>query len=454
VVTPLDNPSPDLVGLLRPEVTGLPRSLWSASPEAVLIPLVQAGRIDTLPALQDLMVTLMLAEADPPAGAGPAGNLFLARVDRLLDMGALDPAQSMLEAADTEQSEVFRRWFDISLLTGTEDAACAMLRGRPVLAPTYPARIFCLARNGDWGAAALTLSTARALDEVSEEEEALLARFLDPELFEGSAPLPPPSRPSPLVFRMREAIGESLPTAGLPRAFAHADLRSTAAWRNQIEAAERLTRYGALSETVVMTLYGMRKPAASGGIWDRAAAIQALEAALATGDETALDAALPRAWDAAKAARIEVAFARVFGEQLLAAMPEDALVRRIAFLSPVYETAALNMEPRTDQEKLHVAVARGDTSVLDATRFAAQPRIMAVISAFADPTPAPPEPMAGQIAAGQLGEALLRALAAFSQGIDGDVAAVTDGLAVLRAVGMEDVARRTALQYLILERPS
>lgn len=453
-VTPLDRPSPDAVGLLRPEVTGLPRSLWQASPETVLIPLVQAARIDTLPAIQELMVTLMLAEADPPAGAGPSGNLFLARVDRLLDMGALEPAQEMLQAADLEQAEVFRRWFDISLLTGTEDAACVMVRDRPVLAPTYPARIFCLARNGDWAAAALTLNTARALDEITAEEEALLARFLDPDLFEDMPPLPPPTRTSPLVFRMREAIGESLPTAGLPRAFAHADLRNTAAWRNQIEAAERLNRYGAVSETVVMTLYGLQRPAASGGVWDRAAAIQSLQAALEAEDAFALAAALPEAWEAARGARIEVAFARVFAEPLLEWLPADPLTREIAYLSPLYESAALAMEPANASEQLHSAIARGDPAGLDPAAYSAMPQARAIIAAFADPAAPVPEPMASQIAAGQLGEALLRAMSAFSQGIDGDVAAITDALAVLRAVGMEDVARRAALQYLIIDRPA
>ena len=119
-VTALDAPSPDAVGLLATKVTGLPRSLWSASTEAVLTTLVAAERVETLPALQDLVVTLMLAEADPPLAAGADGAMFIARIDTLLDLGALEPAQAMLEAADLDNPEVFRRWFDVSLLTGSE----------------------------------------------------------------------------------------------------------------------------------------------------------------------------------------------------------------------------------------------------------------------------------------------------------------------------------------------
>ena len=168
-VTPLDSFSPDASGLLSSAVTGLPQNLWSQSDEATLSTLVQASRAETLPAIQELMVTLMLAEADPPLTASATGVMFLARVDKLLDLGALEPAQALIEAAGPETAELFRRWFDVSLLTGTESAACDLMQEKPALSPTYPARIFCLALGQDLTAAALTLNTARALGEVNDE---------------------------------------------------------------------------------------------------------------------------------------------------------------------------------------------------------------------------------------------------------------------------------------------
>jgi len=52
--------------------------------------------------------------------------------------------------------------------------------------------------------------------------------------------------------------------------------------------------------------------------------------------------------------------------------------------------------------------------------------------------------------AGRLGEAILRTIATLQQGIDGDEQAFQTGIATLRALGLEDVARRTSLQYLLL----
>jgi hypothetical protein len=53
---------------------------------------------------------------------------------------------------------------------------------------------------------------------------------------------------------------------------------------------------------------------------------------------------------------------------------------------------------------------------------------------------------------GKTGEALLRAIVLFDAGSEGDLRSVTDALTVLLARGHDDVARRAALQLLILDR--
>lgn len=445
-VTTLDGPSPDPVGLLPGSVTGLPRDLWAASDEETLVTLVRAEAMPHLPAIQDFVVVLMLAEADPPLGAGTDGALFLARVDKLLDQGALQEALALLDQAGGDTPDQFRRLFDVALLTGTEDSACTIMQDRPSVAPTYPARIFCLARSGDWAAAALTLNTHRVLGDVSEAEEELLARFLDPELFEDAGRLPAPERISPLVFRMREAIGEGLPTDTLPLAFAHADLRDTAGWKAQLEAAERLLQAGALDPNVMQSLYASRTPSASGGVWDRAEAFQRFDVAINARDPRAVTRHLPGAWDAMASIHSEVAFAALYADalQTLPLTGEvKALATKIGLLSDDYEQVAIN---NADLAPFLTALARGVPQEARANT----PDERAVQAAFNGA--APPDALATLIENRKLGEALLRTIALFEMASEGDAQAMTDALAVLRAVGLEDVARKAALQFLLLER--
>jgi hypothetical protein len=448
IVTPLARPSKDPIGLLPARVTGLSGDIWAQSDEETLVTLVHAERVDSLPALQDFLKVLMLAETLPPRGAGPDGALFLARVDKLLDMGALEQAKSLIEQATPDTPPLFRRWFDVALLTGTEDTACAAMRDTPSIAPTYPARIFCLARNGDWPAAALTLNTHRILGDIAPEEEALLMRFLDPELFEGEPPLPPPARVSPLTFRMHEAIGEPLITANLPLAFSHADLRFTTAWKSQLEAAERLARHGAVSENVLLKHYTARTPAASGGIWDRAAAIQNFDKAMSARDPERVAATLPAAWTAMVDARTEIQFAKIYGADLQdipMAGPAAVIAFQVGLLSPAYRDVALTAA-MTDSgfEPFLTSLARGRPA------DPATPKERAITAAFAGA--ALPEALQTLLDQSRTGEALLRAISLFDAGSDGDLRSVTDALVVLRTVGFDDVARRAALQLLLLDR--
>jgi hypothetical protein len=444
--TPLDGPSPDPIGLLSSDLTGLPPSLWSASEEATLIMLLQAQKTDGLPAMQDLLKTLLMAEADPPLGASSAGGLFQARVDKLLDIGAIEPAQALLEQAGADTPDLFRRWFDVALLTGSEDMACRTLQARIDVAPTYAARIFCLARGGDWNAAALSLNTHRVLGDISDEEEALLSRFLDPELYEGEPRLSTPDRISPLVFRLYEAIGERMTTNRLPRAFAQADLRNQVGWKSQLEAAERLARHGAISANVLFALYTSRRPSASGGVWDRADAIQDFDTAIREKDADKIAATLPAAWDAMKFVKTEIAFAQAYGADLVD-VPLDGRAVEVAtmvgLLSPSYEATALG---RTDGDPFLVALARGIPQTVDTT----DPLRLAISNAFGEVSA--PEALKAMADNGQLGEAILRSIALVDVGMSGDHQTLTEALSFLRSVGLEDVARRAGLQLLLLER--
>ena len=304
VVTPLETLLVP-VGLVSPSATGLPVDLWRESSASTLSRLISQVVVRDSPAMQSLLFTLLLSESRAPSGTGD--TLLLARLDRLMQLGATDPAQALAEhAGPTNTLERFQRWFDTTLLTGDEDRACATLTAKPYLSSNYSAHIFCAARRGDWQTAALMLEAVHALEAMPTADLDLLDRFISPDIYELAPPLPRPQDPDPLTFRLFETIGERLNTAPLPRAFAAADLRDVAGWKAQLEAAERLTRIGALNPNQLLGLYTARLPAASGGIWDRVAALQRFETALNTQSPDAVAKTLPDVWDAMSEARSRV----------------------------------------------------------------------------------------------------------------------------------------------------
>jgi hypothetical protein len=445
----LDGPAPDGVGLIAPAVSGLPSDLWGAGLTREIAERLVSHPDDDLPALRQLFLTLLLAELSAPVDAGGRGELLQVRIDKLLALGALEQAAALIDAAGASTPELFRRAFDVALLTGAEDRACQSMADEPHLAPTVPARIFCLARSGDWDTAALTIRTSKALNQITADQEALLSRFLDPDLFEGEPVPPAPNPVTPLDWMIYAAIGEPLPTEGLPIAFSYAELSPRAGWKAQVEAAERLTRAGTIPPNVILGLYTERDPAASGGVWDRVQAFQDFEAAMAAGDTTRVSTTLPVVWSRMQEAELEVPFATLFGKALqgLPLKGEAAAIAfRVGLLSPYAEVIARQHPAGSAEDAFLVALAAGDAKGVVPPDSLGR----AISAAFRMPTPS--TDAKALLDGNRKGEAIIVAIDNIGRGVQGDLRGVTEGLSLLRLVGLESVARRTALELMILER--
>ena len=447
--TPLDGFSPDAVGLISPGVSGLPRNLWGNGLTDEISRAVIRDRMESLPALRQLFLTMLLAEADAPPDSGGEGRLLQARIDKLLLIGALEQAAALIDIAGDDTPELFRRAFDIAILTGREDKACERMQKAPGLAPTLPARVFCLARSGDWDAAALTLTSAETLGDVDKGQTALLSRFLDPDLFEADELPPPPNPVTPLDWKLYEAIGETIPTGRLPIAFAYAEIGPQSGWKAQIEAAERLTRAGTITPNVLLGLYTERDPAASGGVWERVRAFQSFDAAMQSGDVARIAETLPAAWARMQEAELEVPFAFLYGPALSGLdLPADSarLAFRIGLLSPQFERIARAHKPADETEAFLAGLALGQIEGLRAPDAMGR----AIAPAFLAPQLSDEARML--VEGMRLGEALLLAIEDVQRGVEGNPHGVTRGLSLLRKVKLENVARRTALELMILER--
>lgn len=469
-VRPLDAVRADSVGLYPAGRVGLARGIWGPSTAAELAALIDILPTDTLPALRDLTYRLLLAEFEPPApAAGPGADpevMVRARIDALIRLGALDQAGALLDTLEFDTPALAVRHFDIRLLLGDDEAACTRLAravqsGGPeaVAQGSLPAAaVFCQARGGDWAGAERSLAQARTgAAGLPPEYLPLLDRFIDFDSHVEDGRPGPADPPSPLAWRLLEALGEPVATQGLPLAFAHADLRGTAGWRAQIEAAERLVRSGALPPNRLIGLYTERRAAASGGIWERVRRVQALDEALNRGDPAAIGAALVSVWPQVQDGELEVAFADLFARPLMAVPLDDparSIAATVGLLSGDYELAALGLDPATASLRLRRlgGVARGLAP--DPALGAGSDAELAVLAVFGaetgDAAPSLSAASAARLAEGRVGEELLRVL--IRTGASGDPRMLTEALVVLRHLGLEDIARRTALQALLLER--
>lgn len=448
-VLPLDAPVADRAGLILPASIGLNADALGQSPAGDLLrelSLIDIGS-DAPPSIQAFLVAFLQARLDPPIDAAIDDRFFYARIDRLLDMGHLDAAGKLLEAAGLTAPERFRRAFDIALLTGTETQACGTIEATPELSPTYPARIFCLARLGQFDVAAMTLGNAETLGIMSADETQLMLHFLDPELFEEQDLPAPPLRPTPLEFRLYEAVGERVPTDQLPVAFAFADLSSTVGWKSRIRAIERLASTNAKSFADLYDVFHEREPAASGSVWERVTAIQAFGAALNQKDARAMSAALPWAWRAAGEAGYQAAFAQWLIphlDMLDASDPAAHAGFEIALLAKDYSSARrLSDGSQADLFALSILDGRpGSVPPQDALGRAIVRGLSAVNAGQA---------YEALLSQDRRGELILRALGALAEDASGNPNSTAQALAALSRVGLSDLAQQISVELVLKE---
>lgn len=440
-VTSLDAPAAPRVaatGLFPPASAALPGGLWDTAPPEALGKALATLRPTHLAATQGLLRDMLAATTDPGQSPGSRSALFLGRVDALLALGDLGTARSMLDLAGREDPRNFRRWFDIALLTGQENAGCSAMRRLPQITPTYPARVFCLARGGDWAAAELTLETASTLGVIDSAGADRLRLFLDDRA--DTQRLPPPATPTPLDFAIYGAVGTPLRTSALPLAFAHADLRPITGWKPRIEAAERLARLGAIPPARLWEVYAERSPAASGGVWDRVEAVQSLDRAIASGDPGAVSGALPPAWDAMR----NVGLAPTLAQRHAAALNRLPLTGPASGIAVIASLLASEEPPAAQVSAFLQALGDGTNP----TDLAASP----LEAAIADGLHATQisDSQRALIDAGRLGEAALRAIALLDEGTEGNLDGIRHGLALMQAAGFGIAARQAAIEVAIL----
>ena len=143
--------------------------------------------------IQELVYSLLLAEARPPLNE-PSRYAFLEiRLNKLLNYGAIDPAVALIERASPVPEGMIPLLFDISLLSSNNLPICDSVfqntRNRDLQAEL----IYCYARKGDWLTAHLILKTEEVLGELTDHEVSLLDRYLEVDFnVDMDALLPPP----------------------------------------------------------------------------------------------------------------------------------------------------------------------------------------------------------------------------------------------------------------------
>ena len=391
--------------------------------------------------LKKFIHRLTIAELAGPPSDAASGLIFKARVRHLLNIGAIDEADSLLRKADFLTPASFMLWFETQLFREDPISACAPLRSKSEISTDIATSIYCHAINQDWFAAELLLASAISLGQLEERTAKLLTIFLEPDLIDESD-LPVPSSTSVLELVMADALGLPFKLSEVPLGFLHRNLSENAGRQTRIRTAERLAKSGAVAPRYLQEVYSEGRASASGALWNRVASANALKKVTASNDVDIICRNFLSGWRHFGDAGLLSVFSRIFAEDLShsAFLSEECKNHQIdlILLHPKRNSLLFDLLSEISQEDLLYALSTDDFGKTK-TSNQIEEAIAKGMQATGD------ESLIG-------GGALLSQLFSLSNGLESDPRNIEKSLIALRINGLAEVATDLAFEIVILNR--
>ena len=432
------------IGLLPIYVTGIPTTIWRNSSFDDLVYSFKTMPIFKYSPIQELVYSLLLAEARPPLNEPKRYAFLEARLNTLLNYGAVDPAIALIERASPLPERMIPLLFDISLLSSSNFPICDPIFQNTKNRELQAELIYCYARKGDWLTAHLILKTGEVLEDLNVREVSLLDRYLEVDFnVDLNALLPPPELITPLEYRLYEAIGEPIPAEYLPIQYSQSDLSGENGWRAQVVAAERLSLTGAIPENQILGVYTSNNPGVSGGMWERVKVVQDLDFALE--HEEDFEYYFQTAWRVFKKSDQITVFAKLFGlrvfEKNLSVKSKEIAANLLLLTNNFRLTKGY-----WNSSDIRFGLTTGDFSQVKASNEIEK----IILKVFTEPSI--PFLVEQKLNQGKLGEVILNALLQFETGIDGNLKDFSESLSTLNLIGLDNTARRAALTHLVVAK--
>jgi len=308
------------IGIIPSEITGINPRIWSSITEDAI-----SFQLNSLPYLhfstaRTFLKRVLITETNAPLDSLTSikkGKLYLfSKLDKLIEIGALDEAETLISLVPKLDKDVFNRWSKVSLLTGRLTKMCKTLVRKPELSSDLSLRIICFARLGDWQAAALILATASTLGKISNNREQLLIRYLDPNLFIDNQTNSQNSNFDEIDFYIKTTSQQYNGIRNNKPKYSYRELNSNSSLDGKIIAAEILTISKSINGSVLFDIYRNSIVDKSEEHWTRIETIQDLDSALNTVNKLKVSTALKHAISEMHSYNLLVPFAKEYAAKL------------------------------------------------------------------------------------------------------------------------------------------
>ena len=438
----------DAVGLIPSGVSGFPIDLWAGSQIETIRSKITNIETNLVPAALELFYFILLAEAKPPWNSKGEGKLFLTRVDKLIEFGALEQANELMDRSGGKGKELDARRFDIALLTNTEHIPCSGIRTKTIDAPSYTHQIYCYVRLGEWKNAELVFEAAKTIGDFTSQEEQIVTIFLFPELALSIANQEF-TQLTPLLFRMLKDSGFYNYHQDIKPSLAFHLKDSSPEWKTRIESLEKLVRSNSLPFETLLVGYTDSKPPSTDGVWERVRVVQALEDAISAQNTIEIKELFLFGYSLMESEGLSVNFTEYYLPRILPHIVEFGRISPNHYFPAILYSFPLEemelMSPSNREENFIYSLRTGNLE--NATP--STPLQQGIISGLTELTPE--DELSKMAKQGKFGEVVLDILTILQDVKQTSPNEIRRALAGLTSLGLQQMAREIAIQILVIE---
>lgn len=427
----------------------LPYYYWSWSDIEDISEKIKKIPIDVTPLLRNLITAVLISEMPIDLNSSKERNLYIVRLNKLIELGKLREAQLFINANDPTLKISSDPQFIINIMRGNDTLACAQYKNSETITPNLKKKLYCLSYENEMQEANIIFETAKMLNFINAYDTEILKILLNSQQEKLFFTYTETNKISALDYVILEKNKAIDPKIVIPTAFLTYDFNQNIDVRKKLIAGEKLTKIGAISDTQLFQLYknDIIEDNFGDELKNRIAFIKSLEKSIIAKDPVQIRKFLSEGFSIFDKVGLSTQFSEHYSAHILNQQNlgwDTPISIKMSLLTGNYSDMK-NSISLNSNFILAQSVAKNDYSKLrNISSFEEN-----IISAIRDPIYN--EKNTNLIDQGKTGEVILSSILLLTDDNKKNAKNIKNGLRGLMQTGLEKIAKLIVIQYILMD---
>ena len=427
---------------LAEENLTLPYYYWSWSKIEDLTSKIDSIYLEPKVQLRELIVSVLLSEMPANIEIPKEANLYIARLNKLLELGQYKEAQTFININDPNLTLSFQQQFELNLLKGNDTLACSQSKIQGTNNNTLKQKIYCLNHEGKQSEARIVFETAKILTKIKDYDTYIIELLLNSKEFAQSYIIDNKNNLSILDYIILQKNDIKIEDKFIPTSYLFYNLSQTYDIEKKLIISEKLAKFGIISNLQLFKFYKESNIVNDKALIKRKKCVNELELSILKQSSDDIRKNLVKCLSLFQKIGLSSDFSRYYRTTALAEVNtgwETPTSVKMRLLSKDYSSLKIELTENSNFNSAQSIARNNFTKLNGLTAFE-----KSIIDVFKDPKYK--DHNASLIDQGKIGEVIISSIILLESE---DLNKMQNGLTALIQAGLTDVARDIAIRILI-----